>query len=980
MIAFRKRVALLLSLVLILSVLAPVASHAATEDHDSMRDSIGLVTVPPITTTPSAMPVSITREQYNAFGGIRHTSNNSTRPLGAGVTFVADNNVHLEWYIRVTGGWTGTMEVAYQIGSRHYMQTLAINAPGRYRIGDSRGSNGLNEIRIGVSYPPLPPLLPRPTPEPTPDLDPDPDANPNPAPNPNPTPTPDPTPIPNMSIRDFTREDIAYSQMYENFRFIKGEILISATLQTPYDLIYNLMNYHGGEIVGYLSVPNEFQVCFGRERPEAELWALIDIFNANDMITLATLNLASSVGRYHRVPVGELDTHRSPFAAAIDTPGPPSNDALWANQWDGFWRGYAGGLNWGMEVIEAPYAWRYNHIMEENRVRVGIIDGCFDAAHDDLEFIRILGGGENAVSVTEPSHGTMVAGVIAGLADNEIGIAGVAWHVDLYGYARTNDEFRMVSNVFSLFTKKHAVASLFADDVNIINISLGHGNVFARMGNDKTPDEIKFLVVEGLSLGVFLQKYVDLHYDFVIVNSAGNESNFIFLDGSASGWTDSRYNGWLTNIPIDYRSDGVFPDLPNDIFPDVVSRIIVVGNLGTSTHLAGFVAPDATGFSSYAPEYAYRGNIGSFRIVGSSQVGCRVDIFAPGEFILTTSRNNEYTMFNGTSSAAPHVTGVVAMVWALNPNLTGYEVKDIVVTSNHDHMVITLREDLTILGGGADPRRRFPILNAGNAVAAAMQSGNGAGDDNGDDDIILPTVLMGRVMHELPVMYGLYIPFGVGNVEVRLYCNDTSELLATEITHSAIDPNNHLGYDVGHFNFMLEDGRYTLVFYRADIGSIPWNEVIIINSESPSVVNSEFSLQIPAAPHEVHVQGEYINYIYGFPNPPDSPGRYALSIRAVAAAAGYTVSWDAVARIITLERDDSPLKRVLSVGSNEVELIRREDGSAYGTFIIRGNTVPFFHNNRVYLRYDVLAETLELNVEAFLHQGSNGGHFRFTFS
>jgi thermitase len=41
-----------------------------------------------------------------------------------------------------------------------------------------------------------------------------------------------------------------------------------------------------------------------------------------------------------------------------------------------------------------------------------------------------------------------------------------------------------------------------------------------------------------------------------------------------------------------------------------------------------------------------------------------VDIGAPGVQILSTTRNNKYNSFSGTSMAAPHVAGAAALVWA----------------------------------------------------------------------------------------------------------------------------------------------------------------------------------------------------------------------------------------------------------------------------------------------------------------------------
>ena len=54
-----------------------------------------------------------------------------------------------------------------------------------------------------------------------------------------------------------------------------------------------------------------------------------------------------------------------------------------------------------------------------------------------------------------------------------------------------------------------------------------------------------------------------------------------------------------------------------------------------------------------------------------------VDLFAPGTNIYTTSAstNTSYGTVSGTSLAAPFVTGVAALIWSVEPNLTAAQVK-----------------------------------------------------------------------------------------------------------------------------------------------------------------------------------------------------------------------------------------------------------------------------------------------------------------
>jgi subtilisin family serine protease len=52
-----------------------------------------------------------------------------------------------------------------------------------------------------------------------------------------------------------------------------------------------------------------------------------------------------------------------------------------------------------------------------------------------------------------------------------------------------------------------------------------------------------------------------------------------------------------------------------------------------------------------------------------------VDLGAPGDEILSTTPNNTYSYFSGTSMAAPHVSGVAALLLAHEPSLTAIQLK-----------------------------------------------------------------------------------------------------------------------------------------------------------------------------------------------------------------------------------------------------------------------------------------------------------------
>jgi subtilisin family serine protease len=71
-----------------------------------------------------------------------------------------------------------------------------------------------------------------------------------------------------------------------------------------------------------------------------------------------------------------------------------------------------------------------------------------------------------------------------------------------------------------------------------------------------------------------------------------------------------------------------------------------------------------------------------------------VDVFAPGVNIYSTTPGSHYANHDGTSMAAPVVTGLAALIREYYPRLTAVQVKDIIMrsVSRPDHPV-TVKED-----------------------------------------------------------------------------------------------------------------------------------------------------------------------------------------------------------------------------------------------------------------------------------------------
>lgn len=72
-------------------------------------------------------------------------------------------------------------------------------------------------------------------------------------------------------------------------------------------------------------------------------------------------------------------------------------------------------------------------------------------------------------------------------------------------------------------------------------------------------------------------------------------------------------------------------------------------------------------------EYSGRG----YNITGKMGI----DITAPGHTTFTTSTDNAYMTFSGTSSAAPHVVGAAALLLQYDPSLTHSQVRQLIINS-----------------------------------------------------------------------------------------------------------------------------------------------------------------------------------------------------------------------------------------------------------------------------------------------------------
>ncbi|MBN3521356.1 S8 family peptidase [Algoriphagus lutimaris] len=119
--------------------------------------------------------------------------------------------------------------------------------------------------------------------------------------------------------------------------------------------------------------------------------------------------------------------------------------------------------------------------------------------------------------------------------------------------------------------------------------------------------------------------------------------------------------------------------------------------------------------------------LGSEMVAVFSNYGKKyVDIFAPGQEILSTMPNDAYEFQDGTSMAAPAVAGLAAMIRSYYPSLTAAQVKKIILESG-------VALDMEVMVGGPEGEEKpfseisssGKIANLYNALILANQVANG---------------------------------------------------------------------------------------------------------------------------------------------------------------------------------------------------------------------------------------------------------------
>jgi subtilisin family serine protease len=344
-------------------------------------------------------------------------------------------------------------------------------------------------------------------------------------------------------------------------------------------------------------------------------------------------------------------------------------------------------------------------------VIVNVVDSGLEIAHPDLA-ANVTTGSVNFGGGTDPTdttsttgdHGTSVAGLIASVAGNGLGGKGVAYGAKLMGHNFI--KYQGVSNLAASYGGKSTDTSANAA---IFNASYGISNLCGSLFN-ATENAIYSNV-----------KTLRARKGGLIVKAAGN--NFKYDSESLC------FSNLVSGISNDNAGYGGPATLENVI---VVAAVNANGKkssystTGANIWLSGFGGEYGQNSTmlNFDPTYLDNAKFAQPAMITTDQSGCSkgyhtnkksvngspksVNEFEKEGSEIQTSLNidcNYTSTFNGTSSAAPTVSGVIALMLEARPELTWRDVKHILaktarqVDSNFAAIVTNINNASTAKAG-----------------------------------------------------------------------------------------------------------------------------------------------------------------------------------------------------------------------------------------------------------------------------------------
>ncbi|NQX51987.1 S8 family peptidase [Pedobacter panaciterrae] len=265
--------------------------------------------------------------------------------------------------------------------------------------------------------------------------------------------------------------------------------------------------------------------------------------------------------------------------------------------------------------------------------------------------------GNNDVAGPNAEHGSHVSGIIGANRSNSIGINGIANSVSIMAIRVVPEGDERDKDV------ANGIRYAVDNGAKVINMSFGKGY---KWNKEVVDEAVKYAEQKGV----------------LLVHAAGNDNEDVdvkenypnkYFDGpEAAAYKKSIKKDALSALPFKIEQNQAqnqgMRRGPNSV---VIKKAVIDTAKFKLPHASNWIEVGASAYANDANLKASFSNYGKYN----------VDVFAPGFMINSTVPGSKYEEFDGTSMAAPVVSGLSALILSYYPDLKPNQVREIIMKS-----------------------------------------------------------------------------------------------------------------------------------------------------------------------------------------------------------------------------------------------------------------------------------------------------------
>lgn len=373
---------------------------------------------------------------------------------------------------------------------------------------------------------------------------------------------------------------------------------------------------------------------------------------------------------------------------------------------------------WGVKSIQAKKVWDADGdgVVDAGAptgagVTLCIIDSGIDGDHPDLQGLNIVGGYPSNYNIDNCSHGTHVAGTIAGV-NNDFGVVGVSpGAVSLYFVKVFGEDASMSCEWSYSSSLVNAGKQCLANGAKVISMSLGGGRrskteeAFFNKAVDKGVLPVAAAGNDGTTSYSYPASYASvmsvgaIDKNLVVASfSQQNDQVDVVAPGvDVYSTVSHKFKGSLKVNEISYSAIA----LENSALGSVSAAMVDGGLCMASGAWTGLVVLCQRGTNTFAEKVTFAQNGGAAGVIiynnvsGSFSGTMGEGVFATVPVVTVSMEDgallvpqvgtiatvavklveNTYDYYNGTSMATPHVSAAAAVLLSANPAFTAAQVR-----------------------------------------------------------------------------------------------------------------------------------------------------------------------------------------------------------------------------------------------------------------------------------------------------------------